>query len=169
MAREKSGDMKTCGQCIHWGTKVEKDGCDFYRFCYGWVRHPMWTIAASRIGRDSCADDCECFAASVARETVPVPDVPISHWGLSIPGGDTRPAAANRCAVEEKTMTKQQKADAWAEAAVILDVAAMKELWSKSCPRGSEGREMWRHIADVIVPSLRRRAEIIARRKTRGT
>jgi hypothetical protein len=57
----------------------------------------------------------------------------------------------------KKRMTQARKAEAWRVAAKTLT------SWSESLPGKSD---VWEHILDTVVPSLRRKAEIIDRRQT---
>jgi len=63
-------------------------------------------------------------------------------------------------------MTDNPKARAWRTAAKTLFDCS---TWALRDPEYAPARKAdWQHIRDAIVPSLRRRAEIIEGRKRRG-
>ena len=62
-----------------------------------------------------------------------------------------------------RAVTTAQKSEAWLCAARMLRVLCERRV------DAGNGDAIDRHILDVIVPSLKQRAEIIARRKRRTT
>ena len=64
-------------------------------------------------------------------------------------------------------MTKRLKVRAWREAGMAVEERAQLVLaWAD---RYEDAEAISEHMLKVIAPSLRQRAEIIKRRKTRGT